>query len=150
MDDERNPAPFSVPPNLEPSLARVRNYWLGLRRGQADIPFTDDVSLSALSLAGVDLLLVDVFERPSRFRIAIAEPGIAARYGQAVEGIFADEIVPQAPLDYFRSQCSACAEGRAPTYYRSARPSPYARLLLPLWGDGHINALLGAVVCDAS
>jgi hypothetical protein len=149
MDDKRNPAPFSVPPNLEPGLARVRNYWLGLRRGQADIPFTDDVKLSALSLGDVDLLLVDVFERPSRFRIAVTEPGIAARYGQAVEGIFADEIVPQAPLDYFLSQCSACTEGRAPTYCRIAGPSSYARLLLPLWGDGHINGLLGAVVCDA-
>jgi len=149
MDGEQNPAPFWVPPNLEPGLVRVRNYWLGLRRGQADIPFTDDVRLGALSLAGVDLLLVDVFGRPSRFRIAVAEPGTAARYKHAVEGIFADEIVPQAPLDYFLSQCSACAEGRAPTYYRSAGPSSYARLLLPLWGDGHINALLGAVVCHA-
>jgi len=64
-------------------------------------------------------------------------------------GIFADEIVPQAPLDYFLSQCSACTEGRAPTYCRIAGPSSYARLLLPLWGDGHINSLLGAVVCDA-
>jgi len=149
MDAQRNLAPFSVPPNLEPGLARVRNYWLSLRRGQADIPFTDDVKLGALSDAGVDLLLVDVFERPLRFRIAVAEPGIAAYYGQAVEGIFADEFVPQAPLDYFLSQCGACAEGHAPVYYRSAMPPSYARLLLPLWGDGHINALLGAVTCDA-
>ena len=146
MGDERNSAPFSVPPSLEPGLVRVRNYWHGLRRGQADIPFTDDVKLSALSSAGVDLFLVDVFERPSRFRIAVDEGGITARYGKAVEGVFADEIVPEAPLEYFLSQCSACAEGRVPTYYRSVPPSSYVRLLLPLWGDGHINALLGAIV----
>lgn len=145
MGDERNPAPFSVPPNLEPGLVRVRNYWLSLRRGQADIPFTDDVKLSALSSTGIELLLVDVFERPSRFRVAVAEQGITTRYGQAIEGAFADEIVPRPPFDYFLSQCGACAEGRRPTYYRRGHPSTYARLLLPLWGDGHINALLGAV-----
>ena len=148
MDAQRRLTPFMVPQNLGSGLVRVRDYWLSLRRGQADIPFTDDVKLGALSDAGVDLLLVDVFERPLRFRIAVAEPGIAVHYGHAVEGIFADEMSPQAPLDYFLSQCSACAEGRAPTYYRSAQPASYARLLLPLWGDGHINGLLGAVVCD--
>ena len=143
------PAPFALPSSLEPGLARIRDYWLGLRRGQADIPFTDDVKLSALNDAGVDLILIDVFERPARFRIAVAGPGIAGRYGQPVEDMFADEIVPQAPLDYLLSQCSASVEGRAPTFYRNAQQRPYARLLLPLWGDGHINALLGAVVCDA-
>jgi hypothetical protein len=137
--------PFSVPSTLEPALARVRDYWLGLRRGQADIPFMDDVKLSALSDAGVDLVLVDAFERPLRFRIALAGSGIARRYGSPVEGVFADELTPLAPLDYFLSQCSASAEGRSPTFYRNARHPGYGRLLLPLWGDGHINALLGAV-----
>lgn len=139
------PAPFALPSSLEPGLARVHDYWLGLRRGQADIPFTDDVKLSALSNAGVDLILVDVFERPLRFRIAVAGHGMSARDGSPVEDMFADEIVPQAPLNYFLSQCSASVEGRAPTYYRSAEQRFYARLLLPLWGDGHINGLLGAV-----
>jgi hypothetical protein len=136
--------PFALPSGLEPGLARIRDYWLGLRRGQADIPFTDDVKLSALNDA--ELILVDVFERPIRFRIAVAQSGIAGRYGQSVEGMFADEIVPRAPLDYFLSQCSASLEGRTQTYYRSAQRPSYARLLLPLWGEGHINSLLGAVV----
>ena len=149
MNARRNLAPFSVPSKLEPALIRVRDYWLSLMRGQADIPFTDDVKLDALSDSGADPLFIDVFQRPLRFRIAVAEPGIVAYYGHAVEGVFADEIFPKAPLDYFLSQCSACAEGHAPTYYRSAHPASYARLLLPLWGDGHVNALLGAVVRDA-
>jgi len=137
--------PFSVPSTLEPALARVHDYWLRLRRGQADIPFADDVKLGALSDANVDPILVDVFERPLRFRIAIAGSGVARRYGSPIEGVFADELTPQAPLDYFLSQCSASVEGRAPTLYRNARHPVYARLLHPLWGDGHINALLGAV-----
>jgi hypothetical protein len=136
---------FALPPNVEPALARVSDYWLGLRRGQADIPFTDDVKLSALSDAGAGLVLVDVFERPARFRIAVAARDVTARYGQAVEGLFADEIVPKAPLEFFLSQCSATLEGRSPTYYRSSAPAAYSRLMLPLWGDGHINGLLCAI-----
>jgi hypothetical protein len=137
--------PFEMPPNLEPALARAHEYWLGLRRGQADIPFGDDIKLSMLNDATVDLLLVDVFERPLRFRIAIAGIGIERRYGRPIEDAFADEIAPEPPLNYFLSQCSACVESRAPTYYRSANQPFYERLLLPLWGDGHINGLLGAV-----
>lgn len=148
MNARRTLAPFSVPSNLEPALIRVRDYWLSLMRGQAHIPFADDVKLGTLGDSGADLLLIDVFQRPLRFRVAVAQPGIDARYGQSVEGIFADEIAPRAPLDFLLSQCSACVEGHVPTYYRRAEPG-YARLLLPLWGDGHINALLGAVVQGA-
>jgi hypothetical protein len=122
----------------------VRDHWLGLRRGQADIPFTDDVKLGALG-TGADLILMDVFERPARFRIAVAAQGIAGRYGQPIEGLFVDEIVPGPPLDFLLSQCGATVEARAPTYYRSSASRPYARLILPLWGDGHINGLLCAV-----
>src|SRR5262245_7597595 len=138
-------APFALPQTLEPALARVRDYWLGLRRGQADIPFADDVKLRALNGAGADLMLVDVFERPFRFRIAVAAHGIGGRYGHPVEGLFADELVPKPPLEFLLSQCSATLEGRGPTYYRSSASSPYSRLILPLWGDGHINGLLCAI-----
>jgi hypothetical protein len=139
-------APFAVPAKLHVDLARVRDQWLALCRGQADIPFTDDLKLSELESDDVDLMVLDVFERPPRFRIAIASPGIGHRYGQSVEGLFADEIVPRAPLDYFVSQCSATVEGKAPSFYRHPSLPSYARLILPLWGDGHINALIGAVI----
>ena len=138
-------APFALPQSLEPALAHVHTYWLSLRRGQADIPFADDLKLSALNAAGADPILVDVFERPFRFRIAVAGRSIVARYGQAVEGLFADEVVPKAPLDFFLSQCSATLEGRAPTYYRAPAAPSYSRLILPLWGDGHINGLICAI-----
>jgi hypothetical protein len=139
------PTPFASPQSLEPALAGVRDYWLGLRRGQADIPFADDVKLSAVSDAGADPILVDVFERPFRFRIAVAGRSIVARYGQPIEGLFADEVVPKAPLDFFLSQCSATLEARAPTYYRASATPSYSRLILPLWGDGHVNGLICAI-----
>jgi hypothetical protein len=137
-------APFAVPSDMDSGLARVREHWFGLRRGQADIPFADDVKLSTLQDADVELMIIDVFEHPTRFRIAIAGRRIAGQYGQLVEGLFADEMMPQAPLDYLLSQCSATVEGRMPTFYRSVHSS-HSRLLLPLWGDGHINSLLCAV-----
>jgi len=136
--------PFAVPPVLDAGLARVAEAWRSLRRGQADIPFADDVKLSTLEDADVDLMIIDVFERPQRFRITIAGRRIAGQYGQLVEGLFIDEIAPQAPLDYLLSQCSATVEGRAPTFYAGTQPS-HSRLMLPLWGDGHINSLLVAV-----
>jgi hypothetical protein len=101
--------------------------------------------LSALNEAGANPILVDAFERPFRFRVAVAGRSVIVRYGQPVEGMFADEIVPNAPLDFFLSQCSATLEARAPTYYRASAAPGYSRLILPLWGDGHINGLLGAV-----
>jgi hypothetical protein len=142
-------APFAMPSDMDAGLVRVRDHWLGLRRGQADIPFADDVKLSALQGSDADLMIIDVFEHPTRFRLSIAGARIAGRYGQFVEGLFADEIAPQAPLDYLLPQCSATVEGHAPTYYRDAQSS-YARLMLPLWGDGHINSLLVAVKFKAS
>ena len=41
--------PFSLPAKLSPDLARVRDYWDGLKRGENKIPFADDVNLSGLS-----------------------------------------------------------------------------------------------------
>jgi hypothetical protein len=49
----------------------------------------------------------------------------------------------RAPFGYLRAQCSATVEARAPTCHEDA--AGYSRILLPMWGDGHIGMLLGAV-----
>ena len=153
-DMTESAAPFTVPKNLEPALARLQAYWQGLRRGEGKIPFADDLDLPALSDLAGQLLLLDVFAKPERYRLSIVGKQIGERYGKEIAGQFADEIAPHNPLDYLRSQSSATIERGAPTYYRhgaaaglgvSASPG-YARLLLPMWGEGHIAALLGAIV----
>jgi len=106
------------------------------------MPFSDDVKLGALGKAAAGVTFFDVLQRPVRFRFAIVGGEIEALYGQSLAGMFADEITPQSPLDYLVAQCSATIESRGATYFRS---SGYSRLILPLWGDGHINGLLGAV-----
>lgn len=135
--------PFALPEKLEADLAEVRAHWHGLIRGQAsDMPFWDDVKLSALPKIEDRLMLVGVFEKPERFRFDILGKHIVKIYGADVTGKFADEIEPGDPFEYFRSQAGVTVEGAAPTYYKSGT---HARLLLPLWGDGRISMLLGAV-----
>jgi hypothetical protein len=145
-------APYAPPKKLAPSLARVQSYWEGLRRGENNMPFWDDVNLSALPDLSPRLLLVDVFAKPQRFRFNFVGAGVGKLYGETIAGTFADEMEPKRPFEYFASQASATVERGAPSYYarnaggtaRSGKAAPYARLLLPMWGDGHISMLLGA------
>jgi hypothetical protein len=135
--------PFPLPDRLNPGLAGVYAYWEGLKRADNDMPFWDDVKLSALPDQADWLLLIDAYEMPERFRFNTVGKELAQRYGEAVNGKFLEELSLRDPFGYLRAQASATVEARAPTYYEAA--SGYARLLLPMWGDGHIGMLLGAV-----
>ena len=130
--------PFPLPGKFEPDLAELHRYWNGLKRGQAEMPFTDDVKLTAVPRPDWTML-VDVLKQPVRFRFALVGDEIRRRYGSDLAGLLADEIEIRAPLDFFLSQCSAAVESRGTTYYAH---DGYARLVLPLWGDAHTNALL--------
>jgi hypothetical protein len=145
--------PYSLPVKLEADLARVRRYWEGLKRGEADVPFGDDVNLSVLSDLSGGLMLIEAFHKPVRFRLAIVGDELKTRYGADIVGRFSDEIEVRHPFQYLNSQCFAAAESRAPTYYRheqaggsSARAEEgYSRLVLPMWGEGRVATLLAAV-----
>lgn len=134
--------PFTLPAALETDLQRVRTYWDGLKRGQATVPFWDDLDLGALGALAGQALLLDVFERPLRFRFSSVGKEIAHKVGRPIADKFADEVDPNGPLAYFSAQCSATVESAAPSYYKG---EGFARLLLPLWGDGRIGMLLGAI-----
>jgi hypothetical protein len=145
-------APFAPPDKLEPDLARVQSYWEGLKRGAAEMPFWDDVNLTAIPQVSARLMLIDVFDRPLRFRLGTIGEELQGQHGRDVVGKFLDEIEPRSPLQYLISQASAAVESRALTYYRhdsvkraDSTNGPYSRLLLPMWGDGRIGMLLGAV-----
>jgi hypothetical protein len=139
--------PYAVPSQLSADLARVLAYWKGLLRGSAAMPFWDDVKPTELPEVSDRLLLIDVFERPARFRLN----SIGRALGhESVVGQFLDEIDSRWPFDFLTSQCSATVEAAAPTYFRLGGDNPppvgqaYSRLLLPLWGEGHVAMLLGA------
>ena len=136
------PHPFALPARLSADLGRVRDYWDGLKRAENQVPFWDDVNLSALPGIEGRLLLVDVFEAPQRFRLNTVGKEIRADYGADLAGKFVDEVEAKGPLAYFAAQASATVEAAGPTYYHDG----FARLLLPMWGSGHVAMLLGAVV----
>jgi len=118
------------------------------------MPFWDDVSISALPDSSGRLMLIEASDKPARFRCGFGVVGeeVKRQYGGDLAGKFLDEIEVRHPLQFLISQSSATIESRYPTYYRHARAKggssrvdqEYSRLVLPMWGDGHIGMLLGA------
>lgn len=141
----RSSNPFPLPATLARDLASVHAVWLGLRRAQNDIPFADDFAPAAIAAQAGKVLLIDVFDKPERFRFSLLGGDLLLAQDRALSGKFIDEVDLAAPLGFLRAQASATVEARAPTYYRDANADGAARLLLPLWGDGRISLLLGAV-----
>lgn len=138
--------PFPVPAKLPVGLGQVRKYWQDLRRRENSMPFWDDVKLSELSAVTDRLLLIDVFEKPQRFRFNTVGKLVRDRYGNDLLHRFSDELEIRAPFEFCASQSSATVEGSVPTFYRNAaRTTWYSRILLPMWGNGRIEMLLGAI-----
>ena len=135
---------YAVPEALAPELLRLQAYWKDLERGEADMPFSDDVDPTRLQDLSGALMLLTVFENPTRFRIESAGATISDQYGASLAGAFSDELKEQAPLEEFTAQALATVGTRKPTYFRSSAGG-YSRLLLPAWGDGHVAMLIGAV-----
>jgi hypothetical protein len=139
-------APFSMPETVETKLGLVHAYWRDLKRGANEIPFSDDVILGELADLQMETMLIEVFENPLRFRFDIVGQKILDRYAKTITGKFVDEVVLRNPFEQLDTQCNATLNSRAPTYYRHQAPKPYSRIILPLWGNGRIDMLLGAVV----
>ena len=138
--------PFAVPKALSPDLCRVLDYWRGLLRGEAETPFADDLRLTDLPDLARNLFVIDVFDRPERFRLALAGEGLD---NPDLPGRFLDEAAPEWPFEFLRAQCAAAVESAGPTFFHSELEiRPYSRLVLPMWGDGRISTLLGAVDTD--
>jgi hypothetical protein len=145
--------PFLPPRKLPKPLAQLQQYWNGLRRGENAVPFSDDVNPSALTGLSDNLILVDVFDRPQRFRFSTVGREIAAKLSMEITGTFADDVETRCPLEFFLAQASATAEAANPTFYRRnpkgakrTHRSTYSLLLLPTWGKGRVDMLIGAIV----
>jgi hypothetical protein len=140
--------PFAIDGPLPTSLAGLFDYWRSLLRGEATMPFADDLDMTKAKGLVSDLFVVGVFEKPERFRLELAHAPNAPRLQDLLLGRFIDEIALESPLDYLRAQADAAVEGLGPTYYEHAARGDgrdYARLLLPFWGEGQVKLLLGAI-----
>jgi hypothetical protein len=144
--------PFAMPAKLPSDLGRVRDYWESLKRGENNMPFWDDVKLTSLPDLSDRLMLVDAFEKPQRFRLNTVGAQIRKRHGGDLAGKFVDEIGATTPFEFLAAQASVTIEARVPTFLvgpagtAGDRHSGYGRLLLPMWGDGRIAMLLGAIM----
>jgi hypothetical protein len=141
----REDGAFALPDRLEPDLERVRAYWNSLKRGENNIPFWDDVKPSTHAPLADHIMMIEAFENPVRFRFDLVGEDVTRRYGAAIAGRFTDEVDPHPPIDGLTEQCQATIERRAPTYFHHTEGgTSYSRLILPLWGNGYIEMLLGA------
>jgi hypothetical protein len=137
---------FLLPHRLEPGLEGVHAYWDGLKRGENTIPFRDDVKFSTLAQLCGDVMMIAAFENPLRFRFDLIGEDLRRHYGAAVAGRFTDEVDLHAPLDGLTDQCRAAVKRGAPTWFGHARADGgYSRLVVPLWGNGHIEMLIAAI-----
>jgi hypothetical protein len=145
--------PFALPEKLPSTLASIYGYWNTLIRGENTMPFSDDVNLSQLSELSHNLILAEVFAEPQRFRFSYLGEQLVRQLGSNLKDRFADELELHSPLDFFVAQSSVTVEARAPTWYScgpanssEGRTIGYSRILLPTWGNGRIELLLGAVI----
>ncbi len=140
--------PFALDGVPGPRLGALIDYWRGLLRGEATMPFADDLDMAEVEAAVSDAFVLGVFERPLRFRLDLAATPNATAVGD-LAGRFLDEVDLPPALAYVRSQAEATVESGAPTLYRhrtsAGAQRPYARLLLPTWGEGHIKLLVGGI-----
>jgi hypothetical protein len=136
--------PFHLPDRLDLNLQGIISLWRRLKRVENGMPFTDDLDLSALSSLPVKPFLLSVSATPERFRFEFLSEGLRTA---AVTGSFIDEMSPDNCFCYLRAQGSATIEAAEPTFLRLADVSgqAFSRLLLPMWGNGQINMLLGAI-----
>jgi hypothetical protein len=141
-------SPFAVPETLPQPLDDVRIYWEGLRRAGNEMPFWDDVNLSALPDQSDQLMLIDAFDSPQRFRLNTLGAKIHSRYGTNVTSRFIDEIEPKVPFELLAAQASATLELKRPTFLQLNSFGGYSRMLLPMWGNGRIEMLLGAITAE--
>lgn len=137
--------PYSVPRALPPKLDRARAYWRSLIRRAAPMPFWDDLSFADMGNLSDHAFTLEVFDKPERFRFALVGEGLEASGVRDLDGAFLGEGPLATPFELLLSQASATVEAGRPTLYKNSGPTPYGRLLLPMWGDGRIGLLLGVL-----
>jgi hypothetical protein len=138
--------PFPIPETLDPRLFSVISYWRDLARAENAMPFSDDIDPSVLSNLSDKLFILKVLVLPERFRFELLGKALQTN-DRARTGSFLDEIDPGGQFSYLRAQSSATVEAAAPTFLNLKGDSDreFSRLLLPTWGNGHVDILLGAV-----
>lgn len=142
MTTTRTSQTHPLPDRLEPKLEILHRYWDGLRRGSETMPYWDDLEMTRLAEIRANLLLFDVVDGGPRFRFSDAGEAVTSLAGTSLRDYFVDEVTLPEPFSGLLEQCRATVAGSAATYEKSGSQ---ARLLLPLWGNGQIQMIIGAI-----
>jgi hypothetical protein len=104
------------------------------------------VKFSTLRQLCRDVMMITAFVDPLRFRFDLIGEDLTQHYGTALAGRFTDEVDLHGPLDGLAVQCQAAVKRGSPTWFRHVcADGGYSRLILPLWGNGHIEMLIAAI-----
>jgi hypothetical protein len=136
--------PLTIRDNLDLDLEGAVALWNQLRRAENNMPFSDDLKFSDLSRLSAKPFVLSVFASPERFRFEFLHKNLQ---GAATAGRFVDEMPPEKYFSYLRAQSSATLEAAEPTFLRISEDfgRSFGRVLLPMWGNGQINMLFGAI-----
>jgi len=139
--DEAEPQP------VHPSLRRLFDYWLG-KRGARSMPSRDDIDPVDFAFVLGNIILVDVFREPLRFRIRLHGTTLVMQAGYELTGKMLDEL----PITEFRilaaESFTTTANTGKPFHSQrdrilDGRPRRYETLMLPLSDDDRtVNMLL--------
>jgi hypothetical protein len=124
----------------DPSLKRLYGYWTE-RRGARPYPSRHDIDPLDFAYALGRVSLIDVLERPRRFRYRLVSTTLTERLGYEMTGKFLDEVPEAEMRDYSERFYVAALERRAPLYFRDdtmldGRRWRHEGLALPLSADG--------------
>ena len=142
----------SVVPVRDPGLARLWAYW-DEKRGTREFPARADIDPLDLGYVLGNVILVDVFHGPMRFRIRLYGSNIVHRVNFDMTGRYLDEH----PCPEFRAKVERewrqAVESRQITHvmvdeWMDDRRVRFEALRLPLSTDGHIIDMLLVAVMD--
>ncbi|WP_162914860.1 PAS domain-containing protein [Desertibaculum subflavum] len=133
-----------------PYLRRLFAYWQDKRRGQ-DFPSRRDLDPREFAFALGHVLLIDVLERPQRFRFRLHGSVLSFRARYDMTGRMVDELPDEENRAVLLQRCRDLVRTRRPCFARSQRTVDgtaygYEVVWLPLSSDGEqIDMLLGGL-----
>ena len=121
-------------------LLRLYDYWLA-KRGVRLFSSRRDLDVLEFSFAINWLSLVDVLDKPRRFRYRLVSTTLTDRLGYEMTGKYVDHIPEDEVRSYVKDLYTRAVDLRAPLYEKSTRTFDYKVwqhevLVLPLSSDG--------------
>jgi hypothetical protein len=133
-------------------LFRVLDYWRS-KSAQGRLPLRRDIDPSEFRWALGLVCLLDVEQRPLRFRYRLDGSVIATRNGHDMTGRAIDAIEHKPSAGMLHGQFAAVVAEKAPAAHRICTEhgifgTTYERVALPLSHDGHDVAMIMTVAAN--